>query len=176
MKHDPLLEQKVFVEGGETFCITVTGGLHFIKGNRKPYFSITANIDRKDGAYWRDESGGCQHDEIKKHFPGVFDMLIDLHLSDIDGVPMYAVENGYYWYKEAGKTPVTSVNGKSPLEILKEHLRVSYAEATILHSRNLTKKEFEQVVNSHMPRWKQEALDCVKRHNLIVFGDKWAAS
>jgi len=40
-------------------------------------------------------SGGCIHEAIKKHFPE-FTVFIKLHLCDYEGIPMYAVENGYY--------------------------------------------------------------------------------
>lgn len=40
-------------------------------------------------------SGGCIHEEIAKYFPE-FVIFIKLHLCDYEGIPMYAVENGYY--------------------------------------------------------------------------------
>jgi hypothetical protein len=47
----------------------VYGGLHSMKGNPAPYFSLT---------YWykrgREESGGAGHDEILKQFPELADL------------------------------------------------------------------------------------------------------
>jgi hypothetical protein len=59
-------------------------------------FSITADIykagRRSNSSYL---AGGCCHDDILKYFPE-FKMFVNLHLSDVKGVPMYAVENGFY--------------------------------------------------------------------------------
>lgn len=63
-------------------------------------FAITADIYEKanNGRYvW--SCGGCCHDEILKYFPK-FKLFVDLHLSDYSGAPMYAIENGYYWFCE----------------------------------------------------------------------------
>lgn len=53
----------------------------------KQYFSITANAYRR---------GGCLHDEILELRPDL-KPFVDLHSSDLDGVPMHAVANGFYW-------------------------------------------------------------------------------
>lgn len=41
-------------------------------------------------------SSGCIHELIIEHFPE-FQPFVDLHLSNIQGVPMHAVDNGFYW-------------------------------------------------------------------------------
>lgn len=62
-------------------------------------FAITGTIDRwevRHGyASWAEDSGGCVHEEIVKHFPE-FAHLIKWHLTSSDG-PMYYVENTLYW-------------------------------------------------------------------------------
>ena len=68
--------------------------------NGVQYFSITGFI-YKAGKPKDDEnfiSGGCIHSDIKKHFPELAE-FIPLHLADLNGVPMYAVTNGYYHLK-----------------------------------------------------------------------------
>src|SRR3990167_8710708 len=68
------------------FKLIVRGGLHWIRGNKKPYFSLTCSYP---------DGGGATHDLILKHFPQFAD-LAALHLADIDGVPHHALANGFY--------------------------------------------------------------------------------
>lgn len=79
--------------------LKVEGGLHYIRGNSAPHFSITATVTDHQGQF---ESGGCQHELILQHFPQFAD-LVSLHLSNISGVPMHAAGNG--WYHLAGALP-----------------------------------------------------------------------
>jgi len=78
--------------------------MHYILGNSQPYFSITAFTERKgknrhSEVTWFKDSYGCLHDLIKEKAPHLAP-LIQFHLCDQDGLPMYYLENGYYWYKE----------------------------------------------------------------------------
>lgn len=79
-------------------------------------FSITSDIGCKGrgrdrfeamGESWVFESGGCNHDDILKHFPE-FDIFADLHLSNRLGEPMYAVANGFYHLKNSPRA--TTIN------------------------------------------------------------------
>lgn len=54
-------------------------------------FSITGDVTDRG----RFSMGGCIHEEIEKHFPE-FKIFINLHLCDHEGIPMYAVDNGFY--------------------------------------------------------------------------------
>lgn len=76
----------------------VEGGLHYIRGNSAPYFSLTYWAHRAGFPNQR-ECGGAGHDVILRYFPQFAD-LAALHLSDIDGVPMHGEANG--WYNLAG--------------------------------------------------------------------------
>lgn len=65
-------------------------GFHYIGGNRRPHFSVTADIFDK---HRKDVGGGCCHDQIAKYFPEVAG-LIRWHLVDDDGAPMHYLANG----------------------------------------------------------------------------------
>jgi hypothetical protein len=114
---------KVFYANGEKYLIDVRSELLHHDGNASPYFSIGGDIFRiaKNGRkVW--EAGGCIHDEIIKHFPQL-QALVDVHLSNEDGVPMHAYANAGYW---AGHC---KINPEKDTEMLAKHLRVSKDQA-----------------------------------------------
>lgn len=84
-----------------SMTLKAEGGLRFISGNRKPYFSLT-KTEHRAGFPNQCQSFGCDHEAILKHWPKFAD-LAALHSSDIDGVPMHAEANG--WYDLAGALP-----------------------------------------------------------------------
>lgn len=144
---DPVLAVRSFSKGTYhqnhvPFTFKIEGGLHNLRGNKKPYFSITANVHRKGfpNQCW---SGGCLHEDISKYFPR-FRELIDFHLCDIDGVPMHDAANG--WYYLAGVLPEnagqeyhignahygTPKNEDEIFDIVAKHFRISVLEARSL--------------------------------------------
>ena len=127
---------------------TVTYGIHFIPGNHDAYFTITG---RWGGS--RDAYGGASHNLIADLHPEL-KPWIALHLSDTEGVPLHAVENGWYW---AGGTEW--VTGDA--QILAKHLRITKGQASkIIRDRDdglFTKTDFEALVEGLKPRWKAEA-------------------
>jgi len=86
------------------------------------YFSMTGEIYLAGGPL---QSCGCPHYEIAESFPELR-RFIPLHLSDENGVPMHAVENGWYW---AGGQPALNRRrpGTNPPNVatLAEQLRIS---------------------------------------------------
>jgi hypothetical protein len=114
---------KVFYANGEKYRLEVRAELVHLDGNNSPYFSIGGDIFRlaKNGrSVW--ESGGCIHEEIVKHFPKL-QPLVDIHLSDENGVPMHAYANAGYW---AGHC---KIQPEKNTDILAKHLRVSKEKA-----------------------------------------------
>lgn len=134
-------------------------------------FSITADIDAKTANdRWRDESGGCLHDEIAKHFPE-FRPFIALHLSDWEGSPMYAVANGFYWL--TGCTPEAFPGATKPSEtpaecreILASHLRATDKEIDALLVAGIRDQDhfsYYLEENGFRARWQTEAHAATKQ-------------
>jgi hypothetical protein len=112
---------KVFYEGGQKYRIQVKAELGIVGKNNKPYFSIGGDIYRlaKNGRrVW--ECGGCIHEEIVKHFPKL-QPLVDVHLSDENGLPMHAYANAAYFAGHEGYEKQTN--------LLAKHLRISEDQA-----------------------------------------------
>jgi len=106
------------------------------------YFSITYE------AIWRGrlESCGAGHDTIRKYFGTQFDDVIPMHLADADGVPMHALENGFYYMQNPEEFSD---------EVTANHFRVSLEEVQDL--KKLTKEQLSQWVEHRKPLWAEEA-------------------
>ena len=163
-----ILASKTYTENGQKYHISVEGGLHYIKGNKAPYFTITAEIKRiaKNGRrVW--ESGGCCHEEILKHFPRFAD-LVELHLSDIDGAPTHAEENGAYWL---GFSKYQAYDCKTA----SKHFRIAEDQMQEEWMHIINKRDVKRLTDKLRPSWKAQAQECIKRHNLGIFGNEWAS-
>ena len=149
------------------------------------YFSITGliydyNVKGPDKCIL----GGCIHDEILKECPEFSD-LVNLHLSDKEGQPMHAIDNGFYYYQMSRgfAAHYKTVEGdKERLEkVLMEHLRTSEQEtAEILRvldkamncgdkkfGERMAKKFFEEyIIRELRPRWQIEATAAIKKYDL----------
>ena len=178
MSQTPIYK-KVLLGSG---ILAIYAGLHYIRGNPTPYFSLTAESNKY--------GYGMLHDLILEHCPELAP-LADLHLSDINGVPMHAVENGWYWLEGAAGGWGPRFHGASDpgvepekcLRILAQHLRISNSEAQNLlketsHSveRNgltAATQEFARYTERLKPHWKAEADEAIERFDLRIYGDFW---
>jgi hypothetical protein len=156
---------KSYKENGANYQIVVKPALHYIKGNTAPYFSITATIYKasktgeRDRRYTEGISYGCNHDAILEHFPEMAD-IVALHLSDMNGAPMYSVENGFYFYQE------NVVKGF-------EYIRLPIDRRNVLIR---DKADFLALVDSLKPIYKADADAVILKYSLVVTGDTWAGS
>jgi hypothetical protein len=156
---------------GQRPTISVTAGLHFIPGNRTPYFSVTGEI-RRGGASDIDR-GGCIYEDILHYWPELAP-VVALHSSDENGVPMHAEENGWYWlagafgglgerYHGGNGTPA-----RTPEEcyaILAKHMRVPLDDMKIIADRVINfpggsaRMRWRLVIDAARPRWAREAAE-----------------
>jgi hypothetical protein len=125
-------------------------------------FSITADIyeagKRKIEKYLH--SCGCCHGEILKAFPE-FKIFVQLHLSDWEGVPMYAVENGFYHLKNGfNRTAVTAP--EFMIEFCKYYRITELQYITLSESRN----ELQYALNLEslgiLKQWKKQAKKAIE--------------
>jgi hypothetical protein len=157
--------------------ITVYGGLHYIVGNKAPYFSLTSETR---------SSSGCNHERILALYPEYAD-LAALHLSDIDGCPSHSVENAWYWFAGSkgglgerfhGANAQSNKHGGFNTEdecaqIFANHVRISLEKALMLRETIGKKAHLKAWCEDQRPRWKKEADDCIARHKLRVYGAAW---
>lgn len=110
-------------------------------------FSVTGDLYEPRGtwsgaAQFRNgreaDMSGCIHEEVLAAFVGL-KPIVDLHLSDLDGAPMHAEENGWYFYNNNGLVSAC------------RHLRVSSIPS------GMTREQFGAFVDAQRPRWKTEA-------------------
>jgi hypothetical protein len=173
--------------------LKVEGGLHYIRGNHAPYFSLTCE-------------NGADHQRILKAFPEFADIAA-LHLADIDGVPSHAASNAFYHmggYTGFRPHPTGKYNDGSTIwsggsigqyganwKHAANLLRITEDEAHKLANDTfgiyfsetggfLTPTAEKQALvrltswcEEQKPRWKAEADACIAKHGLTVFGDKW---
>lgn len=171
-------------EDGTRVALVVQFGLHYIRGNRMPYFSITADV--YENGRWT--AGGCCHELIAERLPELRD-VIALHLCSMDGSPMYAESNGWYWL--AGVVDVgerfhggNGSDAKSAdecLRIFADHVRIPKAEAAHIigrfakqvkdEGRDAARKAFGAWIDTQRPRWKEEANALIRKYGFGIYGD-----
>jgi hypothetical protein len=149
---------------GEWFTrLEVEYGLRKIR-EQAPYFSVT-------GLGWHGrrrepDIAGCIHEVVAAAFPRLAD-LIALHLSDVDGAPMHAEANGWYWYSNYDGKGIDHVpeNWRSltPLQRAEDYLR-----APGHFPEGLNRAEFGEYIEALRPVWKEQALAAIAEHNLSV--------
>lgn len=130
----------------------------------QPYFSITADLCSNDRFTDRGIfAWGCLHDEILQVCPEL-KPFVDLHLSTLDGVPMHAEANGWYWLAKAAGIPQKYEPEQSDLDCFKffmDHARMTGPEVMELIKKVKFAKNpreiWQKQIDGLRPRWKSEA-------------------
>ena len=130
-------------------------------------FAITGTVWEGYGKErWEQRASGCVHDEIVKFFPE-FKMFVDLHLFDVSGDAMYAIENGLYFFREKSKQDTMRYLRlqSSEYEKLLGFTEDGYIFALKLIELGVVK------------RWEEEAGDAIKKLETLTgreFGYEWS--
>lgn len=141
------------------------------------YFSITGATYEKlgrgqkyyDYKYFENQkfefsTGGCIHKTILKHYPN-FKVFVDLHLSDLKGIPMHFVANGFYFITEFLKRNDYS------LEIIQNHFRIDRNEAKklcrlVANEGKIYAKKY--VLDNYVKRYNLEAKNALKELKILI--------
>lgn len=132
------------------------------------YFSLTGAISRVTKEEKFDErvksSHGAIGNQLVLSFPDNAEYLLmnQIHLSDLDGIPMYAEENGLYYILNCSETAV------------RNHFRL--VDDNVLHElinsvkSAKTKEEQKKIVHefceNEKPEWKYQANHLINQYSL----------
>ena len=131
------------------------------------YFSFTGAISRVTKEEKFDErvkSSGAIGNQLVLSFPDNAEYLLmsQIHLSDLDGIPMYAEENGLYYILNCSET------------VVRNHFRL--VDDNTLHmlinsvKSAKTKEEQKKIVHefceNEKPEWKYQANHLISQYNL----------
>lgn len=138
-------------------------GLSYHEGNSDAHF-VAGYYDKRDKSALKRVLG----EEV---FKEMYNTIYPLHLSDSRGVPMYAVENGFYYLQIAHGTSkyhnAQPEDRKNYTNILARHLRISLDESKEIVQNlygvkyEVAKERFINIVESYKPRWEKEAAEAI---------------
>lgn len=127
----------------EDLRVEVEVRLRKLKENKYPYWSVTGTIKKGYGMDMEEISGAIG-DRLIEYFPEI-EPFERLHLAQGNGVPDYAVENGWYYKLTRNK------------KALKEILRLTDMEVERLMDAP-DKDSFKYILHHDIkPRWNKEA-------------------
>lgn len=193
---EPILRQTELVVRGRRLRVVVTGGLWYASGNRLPHFQAIYTT-RYIGARDLDGFGPLGVDcPWLEHWPELLDLAqLVTSGADLDGAPMHAEANGWYWVCGAvgglgerfhGGNGSVLKDRAACIGILAGHLRIDEraAEGIVAQCRSIfidqgtgrARAAFASYVETQRDRWKREADAVIAHHSLEHFGRPWAGN
>lgn len=100
IRNQTIKATRYYTDQGTRYRITAKLRFDDELNNGHETFAVTADIRREDRGYWREDSGGCCHEEIARQFPE-WAHLIKWHLVSTDG-PMHYLANTLYHADQHG--------------------------------------------------------------------------
>jgi hypothetical protein len=158
--------KNVTVLGTEYRLIHAEYGLRKL-GDQPSYFSVTGEAWEKSSRRRNPDAHGCIHEMIAGVFPELRD-LIALHLCDIDGRPMHALENGWFWFSDGNGdgTHLEPVHepmfSMTPAQRAERYLRA----APGYFGGVTTEAEFKARMSPLTDQWRHQARAAIARHGL----------
>jgi hypothetical protein len=149
MKYKSDVRKKEYRDTKNYRLVQVSYGLRYIKGNQLPYFFAVGSAWEYGNLSASPNVAGYLSD--LREIDDELKPFVQLHLSDTDGVPIHAIDNGWYWY-HGGK-----------LETCADALRVKLSD---LPTGMESKKEFSEFVDTLRPTWKELATETILKHDL----------
>ena len=102
------------------------------------------------------ESGKLRSVLGQNSYAKLYNAIKPLHLSNEEGLPMHAVENGFY-YIECIKGNKDNTDHKFDKLTVAKHFRINEKEAKELINKIESKEDMVNYIESQKPRWKKEA-------------------
>ena len=135
-----------------------------------PYFSVTCmGYD----SYGRNVIGGADDKNILRACPELKN-LCHMHLRDIEGAPMYPVENG--WYYVSDEKLHDGFNEGNRRSTVAKYLDIPQDFANRIvdsyQAGRLTKADFVGIVEMQRPTWKLQADAVIREYGLTIRKDR----
>jgi len=161
--------ERTTVDGQSYRRIEVHYGLRAFE-HQAPYFTVTADVWDTRYRAGDPDSCGQNHEIISAAFPHLRD-IIALHMSNIDGVPMHAIENGWYYFTDFDGRGISMYGGPtsskwyelSPVQRAEDYLRAPAGYFDDVRNKD----EFVARIDELRPVWKAEADAAIARHGLF---------
>lgn len=138
--------------------------------------SVTGTTHRRQRRRWREDSGGCIHDEIAEHFPELAP-LIKWHLCSQEKGPMHYVANAQYWASIAAGLLAPSKYGPDPAAAFESTVVFGAVEGDELpwsdwpeHDNDATDRERRAELDARVKAWCEARFDAL----MAAFHAAWA--